>query len=309
MALIEVRNVHKSYGAREVLRGIDLDITDGEVVGILGPNGAGKTTLVEAIGGLRTPDSGSISVADIDPTREDARLRQLVGMQLQQCRLPAKITPAEALDLFGSFYPEPRATEELLERFGLSDQRGQHFEKLSGGQQQRLSVALALIGRPRIAILDELTTGLDPAARREIWSYLDGLTAEGTTILLVTHSMEEAEYLCDRVAILDGGRIVAEGTPAEISGTGAAQVITFVPSATLDHEVLSGLPGITGVSLDNGRFTVTGDAAAPQTVLAALSGRAIRAEQLRIVTPSLDEAYLRATALALENPADASKEN
>ena len=308
MALIEVRNVHKSYGTREVLRGIDLAIADGEVVGLLGPNGAGKTTLVEAIGGLRTPDAGTISVAGIDPTRDDERLRHLVGMQLQQCRLPPKITPAEALDLFGSFYPHPRPTAELLERFGLANQRDQRFEKLSGGQQQRLSVALALIGRPQIAILDELTTGLDPAARREIWSYLDGLTAEGTTILLVTHSMEEAEHLCDRIAILDDGRLVAEGTPTEISGAGAAQVITFVPSAALAPDILAALPGITDVTVADGRFTVTGDASAPQTVLAALSGQGVIAEQLRIVTPSLDEAYLRAT-LAPGSPVDGSKEN
>ncbi|MDO5682418.1 MAG: ABC transporter ATP-binding protein [Propionibacteriaceae bacterium] len=219
MALIEVRNVHKSYGPREVLRGIHLDVAAGEVVGVLGANGAGKTTLVESIGGLRTPDSGTIRVAGLDPISDAQELRGILGMQLQQCRLPAKITPAEALDLFGSFYPQARPTDELLERFGLNDQRRQRFEKLSGGQQQRLSVALALIGQPRIAILDELTTGLDPVARREIWNYLDGLTAEGTTILLVTHSMAEAEYLCDRIVILNDGRIAVEGTPAEVAGT------------------------------------------------------------------------------------------
>lgn len=296
MALIEVRNVYKSYGAHEVLRGVDLDVAEGEVVGILGANGAGKTTLVEAIGGLRRPDSGSIRVAGFDPTTDDRQLRRLVGMQLQQCRLPAKITPAEALDLFASFYPRARTPEELLDRFGLTSQRDQRFEKLSGGQQQRLSVALALVGQPRIAILDELTTGLDPAARREIWQYLDGLTAEGTTILLVTHSMEEAEHLCDRVAILNEGRIVAEGTPAEVAGAGSDQVITFVPSKPLDPALLRGLPGITTVTEQGTQFTVIGDASAPQTVLAVLSEHGILAGQLRVVTPSLDEAYLRVTS-------------
>ena len=164
-------------------------VEEGEIVGVLGPNGAGKTTTVECIGGLRTPDAGTIRVAGIDPTAKNSELRQILGMQLQQCHLPPKITPAETLQLFAAFYPDPRRTAELLELLGLTGQADQRFEKLSGGQQQRLSIALALVGLPQVAILDELTTGLDPAARRDIWTYLQWLTGEGMTILLVTHSM------------------------------------------------------------------------------------------------------------------------
>ena len=295
MTLITVQGLRKSYGAREVLHGIDLTVAEGEIVGVLGPNGAGKTTTVECIGGLRTPDAGTIRVAGLDPTAENRELRQILGMQLQQCHLPAKITPAEALDLFASFYPDPRPTAELLELLGLTGQADQRFEKLSGGQQQRLSIALALVGRPRVAILDELTTGLDPAARRDIWTCLRELTGEGMTILLVTHSMEEASYLCDRVYIVDDGRIVATGTPQELATSQGDQTITFVPSAPIDPADLLRLPGITSATVDLDLVTVSGDANAPQTILAALIGRGITAHQLRVTGPTLDDAYLRAT--------------
>lgn len=301
MAIIEVTGLTKSYGSRQVLQGIDLSVEAGEIVGILGPNGAGKTTTVECIGGLRTPDAGQISVAGIDPRSADPRLRQLLGMQLQQCRLPAKITTAEAIDLFAAFYPNPRPTTELLERFGLAVHRDQRFEKLSGGQQQRLSVALALVGRPQVAILDELTTGLDPAARREIWRYLEGLAAEGTTILLVTHSMEEAQELCDRIYIIDAGRVVAHGRPDELATASGTQTISFVPSSPIDLDELTALPGITSARADQDRVEVEGDAQAPQTVLAALIARGITANQLRVAGPSLDDAYLAATAGAPKN--------
>ncbi len=295
MALIEVTHLTKSCGAKQVLHGIDLHVEPGEIVGILGPNGAGKTTTVECIGGLRTPDSGSIRVAGIDPASGDAQLRQLLGMQLQQCRLPAKITTAEAIDLFAAFYPNPRGTDELLERFGLTSQRDQRFEKLSGGQQQRLSVALALVGRPQIAILDELTTGLDPAARRDIWTYLEDLAADGTTILLVTHSMEEAQHLCDRIYIIDAGRVVSHGTPDALASATGSQTISFIPSAPIELADLLALPGISTANRDADRIVVTGDSASPQTVLAALISRGITANQLRVTGPSLDDAYLATT--------------
>lgn len=217
MALIDVTALTKSYGTQQVLKGIDLNVAEGEIVGILGPNGAGKTTLVECIGGLRVPDGGSITVAGMDPTYPPEQFRLTVGMQLQHARLPARITPREALDLFGSFYPDPVPSDELLVRFGLAPHADKRFGKLSGGQQQRLSVALALIGQPRIAILDELTTGLDPSARREIWRYLDSLSDSGVTMLLVTHSMEEASFLCGRVVIIDDGVLIANGTPDELA--------------------------------------------------------------------------------------------
>lgn len=299
MALIEVRGLTKSYGDRRVLRGIDLDVAAGEIVGVLGPNGAGKTTTVECIGGLRARDGGSVSVDGIDPTagsREARGLREVLGMQLQQCRLPAKITPAEALALFGSFYADPVPADQLLARFGLAGQARVLFEKLSGGQQQRLSVALALVGRPRIAILDELTTGLDPAARREIWAYLRDLRAGGVTMLLVTHSMEEAAYLCDRVVIIDDGRIVAQGSPDELTTGSQAQETSF--AADLPDDVLQRLrvlPGVRAVTRDDGRIVIDGDGDSPQAILTALLEAGVRPAQLRVTQPTLDEAYLRLT--------------
>ncbi|MDN5558264.1 MAG: ABC transporter ATP-binding protein [Ruaniaceae bacterium] len=295
MELITAHGLRKSYGTREVLHGIDLTVEEGEIVGVLGPNGAGKTTAVECIGGLRVPDGGRVRIAGIDPTAKDSGVRHILGMQLQQCRLPAKITPAEALDLFAAFYPNPRRSSELLKRFGLSRQANQRFENLSGGQQQRLSIALALVGRPKVAILDELTTGLDPAARRNIWTFLEGLAGEGMTILLVTHSMEEAAHLCDRVYIIDDGRVVASGRTEELATGGGSQSVTFVPSAPLDPADLLTLPGVTSATIENHRVTVLGDSATPQAVLAELITRGITAEQLRITGPTLDDAYLHAT--------------
>ncbi len=184
-------------------------------------------------------------------------------MQLQECHLPAKMTAVEALGLFGACYPQPQPAAELLDRFGLTPQRDQYVEKLSGGQRQRLSVALALVERPQIAILDELTTGLDPAARRDIWTYLENLASEGTTILLVTHSMEEAQHLCDRLYIIDDGRVIAQGSPTDLAAAAGAQTVSFVPSRLVALADLAELPGITVVREDDGRIVVAGDAAAP----------------------------------------------
>ncbi len=295
MALITVSGLTKSYGSRQVLHGIDLNVDEGEILGVLGPNGSGKTTAVECIGGLRDRDGGSVSVAGMDPATDPLALREMLGMQLQQCRLPNKMRVAEALDLYSAFYADPRPAGELLERFGLSAHAHQPFGKLSGGQQQRLSIVLALIGRPRIAFLDELTTGLDPAARREIWEYLRLLRDDGVTMLLVTHFMEEAAYLCDRVAILEGGRIVASGTPDAIATATGGQETSFAADDAIDPDTLRRLPGVTSVSVDRGRVSVQGDADSPQVVLAALAGSGIVARHLRVTTPSLDDAYLSLT--------------
>lgn len=299
MSLITVSGLRKSYGASEILRGIDLDVDQGEIVGVLGPNGAGKSTAIECIGGLRRRDGGTVRVDGMDPDDAPARLREILGMQLQQCRMPAKITAREALDLFASYYAHPVPSVELLDRFGLADKADARFAKLSGGQQQRLSVALALIGRPRIAILDELTTGLDPAARRDIWNYLAELRADGVTLMLVTHSMEEAHFLCDRVLVLRQGSIVAEGTPDELTGATGRQDISFARPSTWGaalREVVGSLPGVGSVRQDRGRIIVTGDAQSPQAVIAALAAANVAVEQLRVTTPTLDDAYLALTS-------------
>lgn len=295
MEIINVRGLTKSYADRVVVRGIDFTVEPGEVFGILGPNGAGKTTTVEMIGGLRSRDAGQVSVAGFDPAAEPRELRELLGMQLQESRQPAKITVREALELYRSFYPRRRPTWELLERFGLVGQARTRFEHLSGGQQQRLSVALALVGNPRIAILDELTTGLDPAARREIWDFLKSLVGDGVTIVLVTHSMEEAQALCDRVAIIDDGRVVALDTPAALAHSGGQSCIAFRTDQVGQLTGLANVPSVLGVSVEGERVVVRGTQDAPTEVLAHLMSTGVRYERLRISTPTLDEAYLALT--------------
>lgn len=222
---ISVRGLVKRYRGRAVVDGIDLHVAPGETFGIMGVNGAGKTTTVELIAGLRAPDEGEVRVLGLDPRRDRARLRLVLGVQLQEAELHAALRVDELIALYRSFYPEPRSSDALLELVGLEEQRRTRFERLSGGQQQRLSIALALVGRPRAVILDELTTGLDARARRRMWGTIERLRAEGVTIVLVSHAMEEIERLCDRVALLDRGRVVATDTPAAlIARTGTASL-------------------------------------------------------------------------------------
>ncbi|MEV0066082.1 MULTISPECIES: ABC transporter ATP-binding protein [unclassified Amycolatopsis] len=219
MPLIEVTELRKTYGKRVAVDGVSFAVERGEIFGILGTNGAGKTTTVECLQGLRRPDSGAISVLGLDPAKDAVRLRRLVGVQLQDARLPEKLRVAEALELFAAFYPKPADLGGLLRRLGLEDHRNAAFGKLSGGLRQRLSIALALVGDPQVAILDELTTGLDPHSRRETWKVVTAVRDAGVTVVLVTHFMDEAERLCDRVAVFDAGRIIATGTPAELRAT------------------------------------------------------------------------------------------
>ncbi|MGW5699706.1 ABC transporter ATP-binding protein [Amycolatopsis japonica] len=216
MPIIEVTNLRKTYGEHVAVDDVSFHVEQGEIFGILGTNGAGKTTTVECLQGLRTPDSGSMSVLGLDPGKDHAALRQRLGSQLQESRLPDKIKVHEALDLYASFYANPADTGDLLAKLGLTGQRDKYFGKLSGGQKQRVSIALALVGRPEVAVLDELTTGLDPHARRDTWKLVEAVRDTGVTVLLVTHFMDEAERLCDRLAIFDAGRVVATGTPDEL---------------------------------------------------------------------------------------------
>ncbi|GAA2397779.1 ABC transporter ATP-binding protein [Catellatospora methionotrophica] len=216
MTVIEVNGLSKRYGDRTVVDGVSFTVAEGEIFGILGENGAGKTTTVECISGLRTPDDGSISVLGLDTRTEREQLRRLIGVQLQESQLQDRLRVGEAMQLYASFYPDPADWRELIAAVGLTDQVRMPYAKLSGGQKQRLSIALALIGNPRVAILDELTTGLDPHARRETWKLIRQIRDRGVTVLLVTHFMDEAERLCDRLAVLDGGKIVALDTPAAL---------------------------------------------------------------------------------------------
>ncbi|MFC0529529.1 ABC transporter ATP-binding protein [Phytohabitans kaempferiae] len=211
---IVAENLAKSYRRTRAVVDVSLRVDAGEAVGILGANGAGKTTTVEMIAGLRVPDHGRVRVLGLDPRHDRARLRQVLGVQLQQAYLHHALRVTELIDLYRSFYPNPRSTEELLSMVDLAEQRRTIFEKLSGGQKQRLSIALALAGRPRVVILDELTTGLDPRARRRMWGTIEQLKSDGVAVLLVSHAMEEVDRLCDRVVVIDAGRVVAHDTPA-----------------------------------------------------------------------------------------------
>jgi len=217
MMAIEVERLRKQYGAKVAVDDVSFTVAAGEIFGLLGRNGAGKSSTVDCVAGLRVPDDGRIRVAGLDPRRDHRELRHLLGVQLQESALPGKLTVAEAMRLYASFYRRPADIAGLLDMLDLTETRNTRYRGLSGGQKQRLSIALALIGRPRIAILDELTTGLDPVARRDTWDLIDDIRNQGVTIMLVTHFMTEAERLCDRVAILDRGRLAAIGTPAQLA--------------------------------------------------------------------------------------------
>ena len=216
--VVEVRDLVKRYGERVAVDGVDLVVRRGEVLGVLGPNGAGKTTTVECVAGLRTPDSGTVRVLGLDPAADPQAVRQRVGIQLQSATLPSRMRVQQAMDGFTAAYPRHADPDRLLADWGLAEHRRQDFARLSGGQRQRLFIALALIGEPEVVVLDELTTGLDPAARRDTWALVRSLRQQGTTVLLVTHAMDEAEALCDRVVVVADGRLVAEGTPEHVRG-------------------------------------------------------------------------------------------
>ncbi len=217
MTAIEVEGLSKRYGSKVAVDDVSFTVAEGEIFGLLGRNGAGKSTTVDCLAGLRVPDHGLIRVAGLDPRHDQPELRQLLGVQLQESQLPDRLTVTEAMRLYASFYRHPADIDGLLAQLDLSDKRNTRYRRLSGGQKQRLSIALALIGRPRIAILDELTTGLDPVARRDAWQLIDDIRSQGMTIVLVTHFMDEAARLCDRVAIMRDGRIAAIGAPAALA--------------------------------------------------------------------------------------------
>lgn len=302
MAVVEVHNLHKRYGQKIAVEDVSFDVAEGEIFGVLGPNGAGKTTTVECLEGLRTPDRGRLSVFGLDPQRDTAELRQLVGVQLQRSELPEKITVLEALELYASFYRRPADLEKLIEILGLRDKRGTAFKKLSGGQRQRLSIALALVGNPRLAVLDELTTGLDPQARRDTWELIADVRNQGVTILLVTHFMEEAERLCDRIAVIDRGRVAAIDTPAGlVSRVSDEQRIRFRPSAPLEDRLLTDLPEVTRVTRQGAQVQVTGTGNVLHAVTSVLARSQIVAAELRVEQANLDDTFVALTGRTLDD--------
>jgi ABC-2 type transport system ATP-binding protein len=295
-AVIEVRQLHKSYRDTVAVEDVSFTVQEGEIFGILGPNGAGKTTTVECIEGLRAPDRGQISVLGLDPRRDRAELTQRLGVQLQDSQLPARLMVAEALELYSSFYRAPADWRALMDGLGLAGKARTQFGKLSGGQQQRLSIALALVGSPQVAVLDELTTGLDPQARRDTWELIEGVRSRGVTIVLVTHFMEEAERLCDRVALIDAGRVVVVGTPAALAEqVQAEQRIQFRPSVPLNAGLLTQLPDVTSVLHRGDVVVVTGNSNALNAVTSVLARHQIVAQQLRVEQASLEDAFIALT--------------
>ncbi|MFD3515178.1 ABC transporter ATP-binding protein [Streptomyces sp. NPDC058657] len=296
MPLIEVSALRKSYSGRPVVDGVSFTVEEGEIFGVLGPNGAGKTTTVECVSGLRTPDAGTVRVAGLDPVADHDRVTQLLGAQLQESELQPKILVREALELYASFYPHPADWRPLAARLGLESKLTTRFTHLSGGQKQRLSIALALIGNPRVVVLDELTTGLDPRARRDTWRLIEDVRAQGVTVLLVTHFMEEAQRLCDRIAVIDKGRLAALDTPSGLIGRSASStVITFTPSAPLAGEDLAALPEAASVDRKGDQLTITGTDATVNAVITLLAQRRITARQLRVTDATLDDAFLDLT--------------
>ncbi|MFD7641993.1 ABC transporter ATP-binding protein [Kitasatospora sp. NPDC059795] len=302
MAIIEVENLVKRYAGRAVLNGVSFAVAPGEIFGILGPNGAGKTTTVECVEGLRAPDGGTVRVCGLDPQHDGGQLPQVLGVQLQQSELPDKLTVREALELYSSFYRRPADWRELAEILRLTDRFGTQFRRLSGGQKQRLSIALALLGTPRVAVLDELTTGLDPQARRDVWGLIERIRDRGVTILLVTHFMEEAERLCDRLAVIDTGRVVAIDTPdGLVSRVRSAQRIRFRPSAPLDVAELAALPEVESVERVGEQLVVTGDGELLLAVTTVLTARRIAALDLRVEQHSLEDAFVALTGRTAES--------
>ncbi|MEV4168017.1 ABC transporter ATP-binding protein [Nonomuraea sp. NPDC049709] len=300
MKIIEVRNLRKQYPNHLAVDDVSFEVAEGEIFGILGPNGAGKTTTVECVAGLRARDGGTVRVAGLDPQADRDGLRQVLGMQLQSAALPDKIRVWEAMDLYASFYPDPADWGELLDRVGLADKRHTYFRELSGGQRQRLSVALALVGRPRVAVLDELTTGLDPAARRDTWELIEQVRDTGVTIVLVTHFMEEAERLCDRLALIDAGKVVSTDTPAGlIRQVGEEQRLRFRPSAPIDDAVLLALPEVRDVTRSGDQIVVSGSDNLATAVTLTLANHQVVPANLRIEQATLDDAFLALTGRKL----------
>ena len=291
--VVTVRGLRKTYGARVVVDGLDLDVRLGEIVGLVGANGAGKTTTVECIQGLRRPDAGVLSVLGYDPVTQAEQLRPLVGSQLQDSALPDRLRVSEALALFAT--SRARDGGELLERFGLAGRRRSVFSSLSGGERQRLFLVLALLNSPRLVILDELTQGLDPAARRNVWAAVRQLHEDGTTVLLVTHEMDEAEALCGRILVMSAGRVLDAGTPAELVDRHARRAtvrfsLPDPPAPLLDQ--LRQLNGVRDVERAGARVTVRGDRRIIAHVGATLVLWGSVPDDLSVHVPNLDDALL-----------------
>ncbi len=299
---VEISHLRKTYGNLVAVDDISLSVAEGETFGILGPNGAGKTTAIECAIGLREPDAGTIRLFGLDPHANRDQVRQVVGVQLQASAFPPKLRVGEILEEYRSFYRHPADVSELTGALGLAGKLGDYYRSLSGGQRQRLSVALALIGRPRLAILDEMTTGLDPQARRDAWALIEHIRDRGVTIVLVTHFMEEAERLCDRVALIDHGRVVALDAPDRLAaGARGAKTVRFVPSAAFDDRLLTGLPEVCGMQRHGQHVLVTGTGDLVNAVILALAAAGVTARDVQLGASNLEDAFVALTSQDLHD--------
>ena len=295
--VIQVSGVRKTYGSTIAVAEASFEVYEGEIFGLIGPNGAGKTTTMECIEGLRKPDQGTISVLGLDPFRQVYKLQNRIGVQLQQAQLQKRIKVWEAVDLWASLYQKKTVDgDRLLEQLGLTEKRSAWFMNLSGGQKQRLFIALALINDPEVVFLDELTTGLDPQSRRAIWDLVRGIRMRGKTVFLTTHLMEEAERLCDRVAVMDHGRIIDIDTPESLVLRHCPERTVIVDTgdpAAAQH--FQAIPGVEGVECAENRFTIRGRGELVTEVIHCLSENRIRVTDFRTILPNLEDVFLKLT--------------
>jgi ABC-2 type transport system ATP-binding protein len=295
MEVIDVKDLRKSYGALRAVDGVSFSVRQGEIFGILGPNGAGKTTTVKCLQGLRHPDSGTIRILGLDPVHDVREVKRCIGSQLQESALPDRIKVWEALDLFASTVPGSTNWESLIDDWGLTSKRNSSFGSLSGGQKQRLLVALSLVNRPQVVFLDEMTTGMDPLARRVAWGLVERIRDRGATVILVTHFMDEAERLCDRIAVVSSGKVVSIGTPEELRRTyGGATRVRFTAKVG-DGGFLKKVAGVTAVGIDGDSVTVEGTGAVAVAVAAALAAKGLAPADFDVARASLEDVYLTLT--------------
>ena len=294
-AVIEVEHLRKTYGTTVAVDDVSFQVNEGEIFGLLGPNGAGKTTTVECLQSLRQPDSGHLRVLDLDPQVEAATLRRRIGSQLQESALPDRIRVWEALDLFASIVPDSPDWQILMEQWGLTDKRRASFSSLSGGQRQRLFVALALVNDPEVVFLDEMTTGLDPAGRRVAWELVHAIRERGTTVLLVTHFMDEAEQLCDRVAVMDSGKIIALDSPQGLITTYTSDIRVIFSTDASDLSWLEEIPQVNRVDRRGPRVEVEGSGPVLAMVASTLVEHGIVPTDLRTEQPTLEDVFLKLT--------------
>jgi len=301
--VIHVSAIRKTYGRTVAVDEVSFEVRQGEIFGLIGPNGAGKTTTMECVEGLRRPDGGTISVLGLDPARQVYALQDRIGVQLQEAQLQKRIKVREAVSLWASLYPKPVDGDRLLEQLGLTDKRNAWFMTLSGGQKQRLFIALALINDPELVFLDELTTGLDPQARRAIWELVRGIRSRGKTVFLTTHLMEEAERLCDRVAIIDHGRIIDIDTPeALVLRHCPERTVVVATDDQLGEERFRMIPQVESVTSHDGRFTIRGRGDELVTrVIQCLAEHRMQVTDFRTERSTLEDVFLKLTGHSIRN--------